>query len=101
MPILYPFIADAVASVDVGDDGNVLRLAHAVLGMAVSESERGVTVDIDIMNGTVCRATNCLQSLKRRKRALTSFLHPEGSTGIALMMAVGELRGRKAANSAL
>ena len=90
---------DYDASADVGNEDNVLRLAHAALGLSVSASERGVVVDIDIMNGLVRRAANRLQLLKRRRRTLALLLHPEGSAGVTV--AAGELHGRKAADAAL
>lgn len=71
---------------------NVLQLAHAALGLAVSASERGEDVNEDDLNSIVERAENRLKQLKQRK-VLSSFL-PE--TALA-----GELHGRKAADSAL
>lgn len=90
---------DYDASADFGNEDNVLRLAHAALGLSVSASERGVVVDIDIMNGLLRRAANRLQLLKRRRRTLALLLHPEGSAGVTV--AAGELHGRKAADAAL
>lgn len=96
-PIRDLFI-DYNASADVGNEDNVLRLAHGALGMSVSASEQGLAVDIDIMNGLVRRAANRLQLLKRRRRT-NLLLYPEGSAGVTV--AAGELHGRKAADAAL
>ena len=90
---------DYDASADVGNEDNVLRLAHAALGMSVSASERGVAVNVDVMNGLFRRAANRLQLLKRRRRTLALLLNPERSAGVTI--AAGELHGRKAADAAL
>ena len=97
-PIRDLFI-DYDASADVGNEDNVLQLAHDALGLSVSASERGVAVDIDIKNGLVHWAANRLQLLKRKRRTLALLLHPEGSAGVTV--AAGELHGRKAADVAL
>lgn len=70
---------------------NVLQLAHAVLGMVVSASNRGVDVDEFELNALVSRVEARLQSLKKLKAMSTLF----PGTGVA-----GELHGRKAADAA-
>lgn len=79
-------------NIDETED-NVLQLAHASLGLAVSSSEKGVNVNKDVMNELISRTNNRLRVLKQR-RALSIFL-----PGAAV--AVGELHGRKAADAIL
>ncbi|KAL7463180.1 hypothetical protein ACHAXS_003559 [Conticribra weissflogii] len=73
-------------------EDNVLQLAHAALGMAVSSSERGCDVDEAALQRLVQRARNRLRTI-RRKKAM-SGLFPEVS-------GAGELHGRKAADAVL
>lgn len=58
---------------------NVLQLAHAVLGMVVSASNRGVDVDEFELNALVSRVEARLQSLKKLKAMSTLF----PGTGVA------------------
>ena len=74
---------------------NILQLAHAALGMAVSASERGMEVDEATMNNLICRAMDRLQALKEMK-ALSAFL-----PGASAASNAGELHGRKAADAIL
>ena len=89
MPIDNPFVDKNTQQ----QEDNVLQLAHAALGMAVSASERGVAVDKDIMSELISRAEDRLQTLKQRRA--TSIFFPGN------VAAVGELHGRKAADAAL
>ncbi|KAL7540443.1 hypothetical protein ACHAWF_006681, partial [Thalassiosira exigua] len=70
---------------------NVLQLAHATLGMAVSASERGVDVDEVLLSDLVCRAEERLRTIKQRKTVGAFF------PGVAAQ----ELHGRKAADALL
>ena len=74
-------------------EDNVLHLAHAALGMAVSASERGANADEEILKGLINRAEDRLQTLEQRK-SLSMFF-----PGAAA--AAGELHGRKAADAIL
>ncbi|KAL3764218.1 hypothetical protein ACHAWU_004030 [Discostella pseudostelligera] len=74
---------------------NVLQLAHAALGMAVSASERGVDMDTATLNNLIRRAVDRLQAIKQMK-ALSNFL-----PGTSAAATVGELHGRKAADAIL
>ena len=87
-PIHNPLLED----ID-GKEDNVLQLAHAALGMAVSASEQGVDIDKTIMDSLIGRAENRLQTLKQR-RFLSTFLPGAASS-------VGELHGRKSADALL
>lgn len=87
MPIGNPWIDNAQK------EDNVLHLAHAALGMAVSASERGANADEEILKGLINRAEDRLQTLEQRK-SLSMFF-----PGAAA--AAGELHGRKAADAIL
>jgi len=89
---LEPIINPLLDNIDETED-NVLQLAHASLGLAVSSSEKGVNVNKDVMNELISRTNNRLRVLKQR-RELSIFL-PGAAVG------VGELHGRKAADAIL
>ncbi len=74
---------------------NVLQLAHAALGMAVSSSERGVDVDKAALHNLVRRAIDRLQTLKQLK-TLSALL-----PGASAALTAKELHGRKAADAVL
>lgn len=74
-------------------EDNVLQLAHATLGLAVSSSEKGVDINQDAMNELISRTNNRLRVLKQRKM-LSNFL-------LGAAVGVGELHGRKAADAIL
>ena len=90
VPINNPLVLE---DIDQHNEDNVLQLAHAALGMAVSASESGFNVDADIMNQLVGRAEYRLRILKKRK-AISMFLPGAAAS-------VGELHGRKAADAIL
>ena len=73
-------------------EDNVLQLAHAALGMAVSSSERGAHVNEEELQKLVSRADDRLRVIQQRK-AMGNFF-----PGVA---GAGELHGRKAADAAL
>jgi len=89
---LEPINNPLLDNIDETED-NVLQLAHASLGLAVSASERGVNVNQDVMNELISRTNNRLCVLKQRK-ALSYFL-------LGAAVGVGELHGRKAADAIL
>lgn len=73
------------------NEDNLLQLAHAALGLAVSKSEQGRDVNENDLNHLITRAHDRLKVLKSRKR-IANFLPGRGMT---------ELHGRKAADAAL
>ena len=89
---LEPINNPLLANIDETED-NVLQLAHASLGLAVSSSEKGININQDVMNELISRTNNRLRVLKQR-RELSIFL-PGAAVG------VGELHGRKAADAIL
>ena len=76
---------------DEQNEDNVLKLAHTALGMVVSASERGASVNEKELQLLVQRAKDRLKVLKQQK-AIANFL--PGTAG-------SELHGRKAADAAL
>ena len=72
-------------------EDNVLQLAHAALGLAVSMSDQSLDVDETLLNRLIIRAKARLSVLKNRKTIADFLPRTSGS----------ELHGRKAADAAL
>lgn len=75
------------------DDDNLLHLAHATLGLAVSASECSVDVDLATFEDLLDRAERRLDVIVRQK-TLSRFLPGAAAS-------VGELHGRKSADAIL
>ncbi|KAL9183528.1 hypothetical protein ACHAXT_004384 [Thalassiosira profunda] len=86
-------IGSPVLDGDGQNEDNILQLAHAALGLAVSASEQDVDIDQSVLNELIGRAEDRLSTLKERKAICNIFLNSAA--------AAGELHGRKAADAIL